>query len=129
MGQQKYAVSLVRKVYLTDDDIDGIMSCALDGGVTSEWCARVEVVGGRYLGEYASDQISRDGKLRFYDRESSATWILTRGKLLTGIELAFMDGHGEDWFDEKGKLDIFNIDANEADTMVQFALFGEVVFS
>lgn len=129
MGQQKYAVSLVRKVYLTDEDIDGIMSCALDGGVTSEWCARVEVVGGKYLGEYASDQISRDGKLRFYDRESSATWILTRGKLLTGVELAFMDGYGEDWFDESGKLDIFNIDANEADTMVQFALFGEVVFS
>lgn len=129
MGQQKHAVSLVRKVYLTDEDIDGIMSCALDGGVTSEWCARVEVVGGKYLGEYASDQISRDGKLCLYGRESSATWILTRGKLLTGIELAFMDGYGEDWFDESGKLDIFNIDANEADTMVQFALFGEVVFS
>lgn len=129
MGQQKHAVSLVRKVYLTDEDIDGIMSCALDGGVTSEWCARVEVVGGKYLGEYASDQISRGGKLCLYDRESSATWILTRGKLLTGIELAFMDGYGEDWFDESGKLDIFNIDANEADTMVQFALFGEVVFS
>lgn len=31
MGQQKHAVLLVRKVYLTDDDIDGIMSCALDG--------------------------------------------------------------------------------------------------
>ena len=127
--EQKFAVSLVRKACLTEEDIDGIMSCALDGDITAMWCARVEVVGGKYLGEYASDQISRDGALRFYDRESDDKWILTRGKLLTGIELAFMNGYGNDWFDENGKLDIFNIDANEADTMVQFALFGEVVFS
>lgn len=127
--EQKFAVSLVRKTYLTEEDIDGIMSCALDGGITATWCARVEVVGGNYLGEYASDQISRGGELRFYDRESSDTWVLTQGKLIRGIELAFMQGYGLEWFDEDGKLDIFNIDANEADTMVQFALFGEVVFS
>lgn len=127
--EQKFAVSLVRKACLTVEDIDGIMSCALDGGITAMWCARVEVVGGKYLGEYASDQISRGGELRFYDRESSDTWVLTQGKLIRGIELAFMQGYGLEWFDEDGKLDIFNIDANEADTMVQFALFGEVMFS
>lgn len=127
--EQKFAVSLVRKACLTVEDIDGIMSCALDGGVTAMWCARVEVVGGKYLGEYASDQISRGGSLRFYDRESSETWVLDRGKLILGIEMAVMNGHGWDWFDDEGKLDIFNIDAVEADTMVQFALFGEVVFS
>ena len=129
MVQNKHAVSLVRKAYLTDEDIDGIMSCALDGGVTAMWCAKVEVVDGKYLGEYASEQISRCGKLRFYDRESGETWVLTQGKLIRGIELAFMKGYGLEWFDEDGKLNIFNIDANEADTMVQFALFGEVVFS
>lgn len=127
--EQKFAVSLVRKTYLSVEDIDGIMSCALDGGITAMWCARVEVVGGKYLGEYASDQISRGGDLRFYDRESSETWVLDRGKLILGIEMAVMNGYGWDWFDGEGKLDIFNIDANEADTMVQFALFGEVVFS
>ena len=93
------------------------------------WCARVEVVGEKYLGEYASDQISRGGELRFYDRESSETWVLNRAKLILGIEMAVMKGYGWGWFDENGKLDIFNIDANEADTMVQFALFGELVFS
>lgn len=127
--EQKFAVSLVRKTYLTVEDIDGIMSCALDGDITAMWCARVEVVGGKYLGEYASDQISRGGELRFYDRESSETWVLNRAKLILGIEMAVMKGYGWGWFDENGKLDIFNIDANEADTMVQFALFGEVVFS
>lgn len=127
--EQKFAVSLVRKACLTVEDIDGIMSCALDGGITAMWCARVEVVGGNYLGEYASDQISRGGSLRFYDRESSETWVLDRAKLILGIEMAVMNGHGWDWFDDEGKLDIFNIDAVQADTMVQFALFGEVVFS
>ena len=127
--ERKFAVSLVRKTYLTEEDIDGIMSCALDGGITAMWCARVEVVGEKYLGEYASDQISRGGELRFYDRESSETWVLNRAKLILGIEMAVMKGYGWSWFDENGKLDIFNIDANEADTMVQFALFGEVVFS
>lgn len=127
--EQKFAVSLVRKACLTVEDIDGIMSCALDGGITAMWCARVEVVGGKYLGEYASDQISRGGSLRFYDRESSETWVLDRAKLILGIEMAVMNGHGWDWFDDEGKLDIFNIDAVQADTMVQFALFGEVVFA
>ena len=119
----------MRKTYLTEEDIDGIMSCALDGGVTAMWCAKVEVVGGKYLGEYSSDQISRGGSLRFYDLESDDTWVLTQAKLIHGIELAFAKGYGLEWFDESGKLDIYNIDANEADTMVQFALFGEVVFS
>lgn len=33
--EQKFAVSLVRKACLTVEDIDGIMSCALDGGITA----------------------------------------------------------------------------------------------
>lgn len=63
------------------------------------------------------------------NRESSETWVLNRAKLILGIEMVVMNGHGWDWFDDEGKLDIFNIDAVQADTMVQFALFGEVAFS
>ena len=44
------------------------MATALDGGITY-WCNKAEVIGG-YLGEYASDQISRGGKLKLYDYEA-----------------------------------------------------------
>ena len=54
-------IEVVRNVTVTERDIDDIMSCALDGGICY-WCKEANVVG-EYLGEYASDQISRGGKL------------------------------------------------------------------
>ena len=61
---------------ISDEDIDEIMSAALDGGITY-WCGRAKVVG-EYLGEYASEQISRDGVLKLYDiEEPKAVYELT----------------------------------------------------
>ena len=53
-------MNLKMDVTINQRDIDDIMSIALEGGITY-WCSYVEVVGGEYLGEYASDQISRGG--------------------------------------------------------------------
>lgn len=126
MGE-KFYVGLKRDATITQEDIDGIMSCALEGGITW-WCCKAEVVEGEYYGEYASDQISRGGSLRLYDSEEDETYILTLPKLLNGIKTAFAQGYGNEWFDEDGKLDIFQIDGAAADVMVQCALFGEVQF-
>ncbi len=61
-----------------DKDIDDIMCAALEGGITY-WCSRAEVVG-EYLGEYASEQISKGGELRLYDCESDEVYTLTLDK-------------------------------------------------
>ena len=66
----RHSLSAVINFVVTDQDIDDIMSAVLDGGITY-WCCRAEVVGD-YLGEYASEQISRGGTLRLHDSEADS---------------------------------------------------------
>lgn len=121
---EKFEVRAEIVVNLTKQDIDDIMAVALDGGITY-WCRKAKVVG-EYLGEYASDQISRGGSLILYDAESSDKWELTLEKFLNGVKLYFDDGcHVQI---EDGCIDPGDVDANDADCIIQFALFGEVVF-
>lgn len=120
-----FTVSYSGKVNLTAEDIDDIMSGALD--YIGYWCRRAKVVG-EYLGEYASEQIARGGTLILYDAESSDKWELTRDKFLKGFQLWLENGmdiyHGV----SERELDTSVIDGPAADCIVQYALFGEVVF-
>ena len=112
---------------VTQQDIDDIMCTALEGGITY-WCCVAKVVGKR-LGEYASEQIGRGGELKLYDAESDDVWTLNRDKLLNGIKLwAEWGGDPCSAIRGNGTLDTSEIDAEIADTIVQYALFGEVVF-
>lgn len=115
-------------VNVTQEDVDNIMCSALEGGI-NYWCRKVEVIGS-YLGEYASEQISKGGGLILYDAESSDKWELTLGKFMDGlykfliecpdcIEGDELNGYG---------IDPCNIDGCAADTIIQYALFGSVVF-
>ncbi len=124
MSEKKFTVRPQIEVNLSQQDIDDIMVTALEGGITG-WCRKAVVVG-EYLGECASDQISRGGALVLYDAESSDKWELTLEKFLNGVKLYFEDGcHVQV---EDGCIDTCDIDANDADCIIQFALFGEVVF-
>lgn len=113
------------EVNLTEKDIDDIMATALEGGVNA-WCRKAEVVG-KYLGEYASEQISRGGSLLLYDAESPKKWKLTLGNFLVGIKLYFEQGCHVSI--EDNKIDPCDFDAGDADVIIQFALFGKQIFS
>ena len=123
---------------ITNEDIDDIMSSALDW--ISYWCEKVEVVGD-YLGEYASEQISRGGELRFYLVEAITDndpeyFSLNREKLIKGIYTWF------DTVDDDARFEVIDIDFTSfllgldtgyidgprADSIIQLALFGEEVF-
>lgn len=121
-----YTIEPTIEVNFTSQDIDDIMVCALEGGI-NYWCRQAKVVG-KYLGEYASDQISRGGTLILYDAESSDKWELTLGKFLNGMKLAVEQGVGLSFNPADGSIDTGDIDADAADAIVQLALFGEVVF-
>lgn len=121
-----YTIEPTIEVNITSQDIDDIMVCALEGGI-NYWCRQAKVVG-KYLGEYASDQISRGGTLILYDAESSDKWELTLGKFLNGMKLAVEQGVGLGFNPADGSIDTGDIDADAADAIVQLALFGEVVF-
>ena len=121
------------KIQLSDEDIDDIMSTALEGGI-NYWCDEVEVAGD-YLGKYASDQISRGGMLKIHDVNEDKVYILTKEKFLEGFKKYVKQGNVS--IDRElnngiytGNLicDTCNIDANDADSIIQLSLFGEEVF-
>ena len=130
--KQTFSVHTERDVKLTVEDIDDIMVAALEGGI-NYWCRRV-VVQGDYLGEYASEQISRGGKLAIWLDEpfedDKTCYMLDRDKFLAGFKLWLeKGGDSYDAIDySDGSVDCGQIDATCADEIVQYALFGELVF-
>lgn len=124
---KRFVFDSIIKVIVTAQDIDDIMATALEGGI-NYWCNSVEVEG-EYLGEYASDQISRGGALILYDDEEDKEYKLTLPMLMDGISMAIQKGytyHG--WLQPDGKLDLCNFDAIDADVVVQFAIFREIIY-
>lgn len=124
---REFEVELELKARVTMQDIDDIMCTALDGGITG-WCRAAKPVGKR-LGEYAHEQIARGGSLMLYDAESSDKWELNLEKFLTGVKLWLQNN--EDRYGavaSDGTLDPGEVDAEMADLIVQYALFGKPVF-
>ncbi len=132
MSEKKFEILVQIRAALTQQDIDDIMVSALEGGI-NYWCRRV-VVQGDYLGEYASEQISRGGKLAIWLDEpfedDKTCYMLDRDKFLAGFKLWLeKGGDSYDAIDySDGSVDCGQIDATCADEIVQYALFGELVF-
>ena len=122
-----YNIGGTHNIRITSQDIDDIMTSALEGGITY-WCGEAEVVG-EYLGEYASEQISRGGTLILHDAESEDAWELNLEKLLRGIGIAIEESYLADyeWYDSES-IDPCQIDGDVADAIIQFAIFEEIIF-
>lgn len=131
-AEKRFEIRTKITVYLTQQDIDDIMVSAFEGGI-NYWCRRV-VVQGDYLGKYASEQISRGGKLAIWLDEpfedDKTCYVLDRDKFLAGFKLWIeSDGDSYDTIDDSdGSVDCGQIGAICADEIIQYALFGEVVF-
>ena len=124
---KKFEVKVEIRVELTQQDIDDIMVAALEGGI-NYWCDEAAVEGGEYLGKYASDQISRCGTLLLHDTDEDAYRKLDLEKFLKGFKL-WLENGGDQYGAVQGhEVDCCNIDAGCADEIVQYALFGEVVY-
>lgn len=122
-----FDVEIRKTLKITEEDIDDIMVAALEGGI-NYWANKAEVVG-ECLNEWASHQISKGGAIRLHDYEEDEWYELTLEKFLSGIGKWYEKGG--DFYEAvqvDGTLDCCNIDATVADSIVQYALFGEVVF-
>lgn len=124
---KNYYINIEKQITITEQDIDDIMCSALDGGITY-WCNEAEVVGD-YLGEYASEQISRGGTLKLHDADDYEVYELTLGKLLEGIQKAADGEYFSDynWIDGS-VIDACQVDAEVADAIIQCAIFGDVIY-
>ncbi len=127
--EKKTIFSINFNVVVLDEDIDDIMCSALEGGI-NYWCDMVDV-DGEYLGEYASEQISKDGVLILHDAEEDREYILTRGNFLMGLEAYLKRQNTCDFVEcvnHELRINTSYIDASMADSIIQYAIFGEEVY-
>lgn len=130
MDNNKDLLKVEFQVAVTGQDIDDIMCGALEGGITY-WCDSTAVVGGTYLGEYASEQISRGGQLALHDCEDDQEHILTKEMFLEGLKKYLENPHPYDITEatkEGLKLDTCQADAEVCDMIIQYAIFGDVIY-
>ncbi len=125
--QEVDRVQAVLQIVVTGEDIDDIMVSVLEGGI-NYWCDNAKVVG-KYLGEYASDQISRGGTLILHDMEEGRDELLTKEKLIQGIRMyAEQYGNIFEVVDHELRIDCGMVDADAADAIIQYAIFSEVIY-
>ena len=116
-------------VTITQEDVDDIMSAVLDSCLVQAWCSEANVVG-RYLGEYASEQISRGGEIWFYDIEDESYYGLTLENFMKGLKMYLTDNNSVINDNEaEAMIDVGAIDGVAADVIIQYALFDDIVYS
>ncbi len=128
-NKNKEIMNIEIKVVVNDEDIDDIMAGALEGGI-NYWCDEAKVIG-NYLGEYASEQISRDGQLKLHDFEEEEDYILDKEKFLKGLKMYLENPHPYNILEEIDNgfmVDVCNADATVCDMIVQYALFDDVIY-
>lgn len=130
-NEKKFEVHAEITVRLTQQDVDDIMVSALEGGICY-WCDRVTVEG-QYLGKYASEQISRGGTLKVhvtepFDEQDTEWYELDIEKFIQGFRLWLENGGDRYGAVSNGEVDTCEIDGEMADLIIQYALFGEVVY-
>lgn len=122
-------IQAVLQIAVTKENIDDIMVSALEEGI-NYWCNKTKV-DGKYLGKYASEQISRGGTLILYDMEGDRTELLTKEKLLQGIRMYAEQPKHSDIFeviDHELHIDCGMVDSEVADAIIQYAIFSEIFY-
>lgn len=117
---KQYEITTTTRV--TDEDIDDLLVTAFEGGITY-WCDAVRVIeepSESY--EFASEVLTRGGMLELHDAEEfddeteqyGKWYVLTMPMLLKALSDVSFD------FDD--------YDAGDADTVIQKAIFGGIVY-
>lgn len=128
-------LNLSFSVVVTPEDIDDIMVSALEGGITY-WANRAKVPEEKRVAEWGHEQIARDGELHIhvvesFDQDDTEWYILTKEKFLNGLVKYLKEPKYSDcleFVNHELRIDTGYIDADVADTIIQYALFGEVVY-
>jgi hypothetical protein len=122
-------ITMTTVITVSDQDVDDIMVTALEGGI-NYWCGKARVKArpvGNPADMYASDIISKGGILELSDAEEPDTkWELTKDKFFKGLSKYLSMEPGK--VEENGTIDPANLDANDADLIIQYALFDEQVY-
>lgn len=122
-----FEVTTTQNIFLRVQDIDDIMVCALEGGI-NYWADTADVIEEKRVADWGHEQIARGGVLMIHDFEDDVIHELTLEKFLTGFKLWFENGGDNCGAVSANEVDCGMIDAGDADCIIQYALFGEVVY-
>lgn len=123
-----------REYKYSREDIEDILSCAFEGGInywagldnsTSSWESVRKMLANKNdelptLEEIAAELLLTGFRVTLYDIEDYDEWELTGEKLIEGICVAI---ENNDW---DGDMD--TVDGCAGDCIIQYALFGEIVY-
>lgn len=119
-----YQIPVLGTVDVTEEDISDIMTTALEGGIV-HWCGRVEMTGA-HSKLSIEERLAKGESLTLHDMKSEKTYTLTCAALLNGLRLFLNDIPRSCVYN--GKLDTSEIDADDADSIIQLAVFGRIVY-
>ena len=104
---------------VTDDHLESILVGCFEGG-SNYWINKVEVKLDDYKGKkYASECVAAGGELWIYADEGGKH-LLTKTSLINGLQTYLNESKHKNWPDGG--------DAQTDDLILQYALFGEVVY-
>ena len=107
---------------ITDEEVNDLLTTAFEGGI-NYWCCEVKINTNPHDVKYASEVISNGGTLDIEEDETGETKELNLTNMLKGIVL------GMEWAEVDNVQDLMDgYDAETADVIVQYALYGEIVY-
>lgn len=121
------------KVMVTEEDIDDIMTSALLS--VRYWCDLVSITEDKLAAGYIWEQIARGRQLALhveepFDDNETEWYCLDKEKFMKGLKM-YLEDPVYDCIEQDGKnfiANLGNVDGECADMIVQYALFGEVVY-
>jgi hypothetical protein len=125
-------LTVTKNVIISQEDIDEIMCTALEGGITY-WCMHAQsIMEEEWMKEnnitYLSDVTGRGGDIVLTTDDGD--YVLTLKAFLTGLQMAIDDDTiAIETINNEYHIDTCMIDADIADVIIQYALFGKLVYA
>lgn len=135
-GKAKLHVSLEAEV--TEEDVVDLMVTAIEGGIGYWACldnsseTYVNADACKSDAEVAADILLAGGNVTFLDDDDRNTfWTLNLSMLLSGIRDFLATPYGHECIRFEGSrvsIDFGMVDADRADQIIQYAMFGNLIF-
>lgn len=120
-----YSFDTMQPVTVTAKDVETILVTALEGHAVLAWCGSIELEDP--LGDYVSEHVARGGEATIITVDGDKVY-LNAAKLVHGLHQWFLEGHDTSGAVNNGEIDTSEIDDETADAILQYAVFGELVY-
>ena len=119
MDNGEYKTFVLKPIEVTEDHLDSILVGCFEGG-SNYWIRKIEVAKDDYKGKKrASECVAAGGELWIYT-DGDGMHRLTKPSLIQGLQMYLDESTYQYWPDGS--------DAQTYDLILQYALFGEIVY-